>query len=276
LAKVDTCSIFKALRKFRLTNPRSRSSRRAVFSSQVSDGLIEFALAERESELMIFTVLNLAISEFLSHRSGNLKPAGNLSACRARGATWYNLCPVIIDSRLGIHEWVEAQRLKLPDSRLAQTALHLFIINSLMSGTRSGHSEDFPSDTGIGPDCSKRFRRWFAINCGHLRPQWIGHYPVVGFIAQLPLQTPSGLQMRPGGPWKAGLTLLDYMRQLVGNQSPSLVRPRRKLTYTKNNVVTQCVRMSVHVLRRLPGGPAGMHPHSGKVVAEARLEEASF
>ena len=65
--------------------------------------------------------------------------------------------------------------------------------------------------------------------------------------------------------------LLHDMRQLMGNQPPSFVRSWREPTFSKYNALSYRVGVSVHVLRRLLGSRAGMHPHSGKVVAEALL-----
>ena len=59
------------------------------------------------------------------------------------------------------------------------------------------------------------------------------------------------------------------MRQLMGNQPPPLTRPHGKPTLTKDDVATDRIGTRVHVPRRLLGGRAGMHAHSGKVVAEA-------
>ena len=60
LPKVETRSIFEALGKF-LPALRCLSGRsvRAVLSLQISDRLVEFALALCKSEFVIFTVLNL-------------------------------------------------------------------------------------------------------------------------------------------------------------------------------------------------------------------------
>ncbi len=59
------------------------------------------------------------------------------------------------------------------------------------------------------------------------------------------------------------------MRQLMGNQPSSIVRLRRKPTGTKDNVMSNCVRIGIQVPRRLLGSRIGMHPHACKVVSEA-------
>jgi hypothetical protein len=65
--------------------------------------------------------------------------------------------------------------------------------------------------------------------------------------------------------------LLHDVRQLVGEQTATGVRPRREPARTEDDVVTQRVSFGAHVLRGLLGSRAGMHPHTGKVVAEAPL-----
>ena len=57
----------------------------------------------------------------------------------------------------------------------------------------------------------------------------------------------------------------------MGKQPPPLVCPLCKLIRAKHNVVSYRVRTGVHIPHRLLGSRAGMHPHAGKVVAEALL-----
>lgn len=72
LPKVETRSIFEALGKFLLAlRCLSRRSVRAVLSLQISDRLVEFALALCKSEFVIFTVLDLTRSELLRHAGSN-------------------------------------------------------------------------------------------------------------------------------------------------------------------------------------------------------------
>ena len=65
------------------------------------------------------------------------------------------------------------------------------------------------------------------------------------------------------------------MRELMGDQAPPLVRPRRETPRIEHDVVAHCVGMRIHVARRLPGGRVRMHPHAGKILPEARLQKAS-
>src|ERR1700674_67818 len=65
------------------------------------------------------------------------------------------------------------------------------------------------------------------------------------------------------------------MRQLMGNQSPTLMRPRREPTCTEHNVMSHGVGISVHRPHRSLGDRVGMHPHPAEVVAESRLHEGS-
>ena len=72
LPEVETRSIFEALGKFLLAL-RCLSGRgvRAVLSLQVSDRLVEFALALCKGEFVVFTVLDLTRSELLRHAGNN-------------------------------------------------------------------------------------------------------------------------------------------------------------------------------------------------------------
>ncbi len=70
-------------------------------------------------------------------------------------------------------------------------------------------------------------------------------------------------------------SLLHHMRQFMGKQAPPLVGRRRKPARTQHDVMSHCVRVSVHIPRRLLGCRAGMHSHSRKAVAEARLHEGT-
>jgi len=58
------------------------------------------------------------------------------------------------------------------------------------------------------------------------------------------------------------------MRQLMGNQPPSFVRPWSEPTCTEHDIVTRSVGMGVHVPRRLLSRCIRMHPHLRKVVTE--------
>ena len=54
----------------------------------------------------------------------------------------------------------------------------------------------------------------------------------------------------------------------MGDQSPSYLRLRRKLSSTEHHVVPDRVGIRVYVARRLLGGRTGVYPHSGKVVSK--------
>src|SRR5712672_4473451 len=68
--------------------------------------------------------------------------------------------------------------------------------------------------------------------------------------------------------------LLHHMSQLMCNQPPSLLRSRRELARTKNDVVSDGVGAGVNVLCGLRGGGAGMHSHPAKILPETWLEIA--
>ena len=63
--------------------------------------------------------------------------------------------------------------------------------------------------------------------------------------------------------------LLHDMRQFVGEKLLPRARPGRKPTYPKGDVMSHRVSVRANVLRRLFGRRPGMHPHPGKIVAEA-------
>ena len=71
------------------------------------------------------------------------------------------------------------------------------------------------------------------------------------------------------GPLRPGL--LHDMGQLMGDQPPSFVRARRELACGEHDVVSYGVGLRVHVLGRLLGSRAGMHPDPGKVGTEPLL-----
>ena len=61
------------------------------------------------------------------------------------------------------------------------------------------------------------------------------------------------------------------MRQFMGKQPPSLIRPRGELIRSENNVMSHGVGTGIYVLCRLLSSRAGMHPYPGEVMAEALL-----
>jgi len=61
------------------------------------------------------------------------------------------------------------------------------------------------------------------------------------------------------------------MRQLMGKQPSSLVRPWGELTRSENNVVPHGVGTGIYVLCRLLSSRAGMDTYPGEVMAEALL-----
>src|SRR5262245_10849642 len=62
------------------------------------------------------------------------------------------------------------------------------------------------------------------------------------------------------------------MRQLMSQQMPPLLRPRREAAGIEYDVVSYRVGTGVDVARRLPGQIAGVHPHTAEIMAEARFE----
>jgi hypothetical protein len=80
----------------------------------------------------------------------------------------------------------------------------------------------------------------------------------------------SSVNVRPA------LTQLLYdMRKLMGNQSPSSRRRRRKLPSAKYYIVPHCVGLGINRTRRPLGERPGMQPHLAEINSEARLEVAA-
>jgi hypothetical protein len=72
-----------------------------------------------------------------------------------------------------------------------------------------------------------------------------------------------------------GIRLLHHMGQLMRQQLPAFVGPWREAALVKHDVVSDCIRMSIDLLRRPPRRSVGMHPHLTEIMAESRLEEGA-
>jgi hypothetical protein len=66
------------------------------------------------------------------------------------------------------------------------------------------------------------------------------------------------------------------MRQLMGQQLSALLAAWIVLTFRKNNVATIRVGTGTDGLRRLRRLCISVHPHLGKVITKARLEERAL
>ena len=78
----------------------------------------------------------------------------------------------------------------------------------------------------------------------------------------------AGAALDAGG---RSIGLLNHVRQFVRQQVPPGGRVRRRRIAAEDDVVAERVGACVHLPRRLLGSRTGMHPHLGKVVAEALL-----
>ena len=73
----------------------------------------------------------------------------------------------------------------------------------------------------------------------------------------------------------AGVRLLHHMGQLMRQQLSAFVGVRREAARVKHDVGSDCIGMSIDLLRRPPRRSIGMHPHLTEVVAKSRFKEGT-
>jgi hypothetical protein len=67
--------------------------------------------------------------------------------------------------------------------------------------------------------------------------------------------------------------LLNDVGQLVGNQSATRQLPRCEASFSEDDMIPHAVRERVDRLRRVGRRRISVDPHTGEVMAEARLHE---
>lgn len=95
--------------------------------------------------------------------------------------------------------------------------------------------------------------------------------PVLCRLGEFDLAKSSPLENRTSARGSTATTLLDHMRQFMGQQSSPSIRTRQKLPVSHDHVLTDSIRSRLNRRGRIRGFRIVMHPYPAEVMPEPRL-----